>query len=80
MSDTFDLRYATKKDMNLLADSIEGFLNFTDDIIIYRNDLDEEMVERLKRARLYTRKKIIKKLRDGDRNLFKDEDEWTHLN
>lgn len=80
MSDTFDLSCVSKKDMNLLADSIENFLDFSEDIIIYRRDLDEKLVERLKRGRAYTRDTIIKKLRKGDKSLFKDEDEWVHLN
>ena len=76
--DVFDPDNISKEDMNRLADSIEDYLNFLQEIMVIPKEIIDEhgddIHEGIKRS-----KKLIKKLRNGDKSVFKDSDEWNSL-
>ncbi len=68
----------TKNDMENLADGIEEYLDCLKDIIIFPDELKREVKPKMKRA-MKTVEELIKKLRKGDKSVFKDEEEWTSI-
>ena len=78
MRDVFDPDNITKEDMNRLADSIEDYLNLLEEIMVIPKEIidecEDDINEGIKRSR-----KLIKKLRKGDKSVFKDSDEWNSL-
>lgn len=78
MRDVFDPDNISKEDMNRLADAIENYINLLEEIMIIPEEIIDEcgddVEEGIKRS-----KKLIKKLRNGDKSVFKDSDEWNSL-
>ena len=78
MRDVFDPDNISKEDMNRLADAIENYINLLEEIMIIPEEIIDEcgddVEEGIKRS-----KKLIKKLRNGDKSAFKDSDEWNSL-
>lgn len=70
----FDPDNICKKDMETLADHIEEYLNTLSEVMIIPRDMIEEHGKRIKRA-IEVTAKLIKKLRKGDKSVFKDMDE-----
>ena len=78
MRDVFDPDNISKEDMNRLADAIENYITLLEEIMIIPEEIIDEcgddVEEGIKRS-----KKLIKKLRNGDKSVFKDSDEWNSL-
>lgn len=70
----FDPDNICKKDMETLAGHIEEYLNTLKEVMIIPRDMIEEHGKRIKRA-IEVTAKLIKKLRKGDKSVFKDMDE-----
>lgn len=75
---TFDPHNIRQSDMNKLADAIEEYLNVLESVFIIPESLKHECEENIEEGIKRT-KKLIKKLRKGDTEVFKDEDEWNPL-
>ena len=75
-SDTFDPDNIKKEDMELLADHIEEYLNLFREVMVIPDELYEKYKDRIKESIKRT-EQLIKKLRKGDKSVFKDEDEWN---
>lgn len=67
-----------QSDMDRLADAIETYLHEFESVIILPQDLLEDHGDAMKRAIEMT-KKLIKKLRKGDRSVFKDSEDWNNV-
>lgn len=76
MKDTFDPEDITKEDMNKVADHIEGFLLVLKEIIYIPEELLDEHGKKIEKGISRT-EKLIKKLRKGDRSIFKDQEDWN---
>lgn len=76
--DVFDPDNISKEDMNRLADSIEDYLNFLEEIMVIPKEIIDECAEDIHEG-IKRSKKLIKKLRNGDKSVFKDSDEWNSL-
>lgn len=76
--DTFDPNDITKADMNKLADVFENYLDELLRVMIIPKDILDDCKKDIDEATKRVRK-LIKKLRKGDRSVFKDEDEWNSL-
>ena len=76
--DVYDPDSITKKDMDDFADGLERYLHVFQEIMIIpdeiKKDVGDEMEESIKIV-----KQLIKKLRKGDRSVFKDADEWNNI-
>jgi len=72
MFDAFDPNTATKEDMKKLADHIEEYLNNLEDVMIIPDDLIDEYGKQIQEGIMRT-KKLIKKLRKGDKSIFRDD-------
>ena len=71
MYNTFDPESVSKEDMKKLAEHIEEYIEQLKSVMIIPDDVaaehGDEIVEGLKRT-----KKLISKLKKGDRSVFKD--------
>lgn len=67
-----------QSDMDRLADAIETYLNELESVMIIPEDLLEDHGDEMKRSISLT-KKLIKKLRKGDRSVFKDPEDWNNV-
>lgn len=74
----FDPAHITKEDMRRVADHIEEYLEQLQDVMIIPDELIDECKEEIDEGIKRT-KKLIKKLRKGDRSVFKDVDDWNHI-
>lgn len=76
--DDFDPNDIRQEQMEFLADHIEEYLELLEEVMIIPDEImddhGDEIEEGIKRT-----KKLIKKLRKGDRSVFKDEDEWNSI-
>lgn len=74
----FDPRNITQYHMDKLADCIETFADLMGTIAIVQDGApkgtQEGLDEGLKRVKI-----LLKKLRKGDRRVFKDDEEWNDL-
>lgn len=74
----FDPDNIKKSDMNRLADVIEEYIDTLQSVMIIPDELldssEDKIHESIRRAN-----KLIKKLRNGDRSVFKDSDEWNYV-
>ena len=67
----------TRADMKKLADHIEEYVMVLQEVMIIPEEImhkEEEIKHAIKIVN-----KLIKKLRKGDKNVFKDADEWNSL-
>ena len=67
-----------QSDMDRLADAIETYLYELESVMIIPEDLLEDHGDEMKRSISLT-KKLIKKLRKGDRSVFKDPEDWNNV-
>jgi hypothetical protein len=75
----FDVNNIKQPDMNRLADDIEEYMIVLNKVMIIPEDMRKECEPLIKEGKKRT-EKLIKKLRKGDKSIFKDEDEWNPLN
>lgn len=73
MYDTFHIDNVTKEDMKNLAQQISQYLNELERSMIIPEELMDEYGNEIKEGIKRT-KKLIKKLKDGDKSVFKDFD------
>ena len=76
--DSFDPNNITKENMQYLADHIENHVNYFESIMIIPDEIRDECEKHINEGIKRT-KKLIKKLRKGDRSVFKDTDEWNSI-
>lgn len=74
----FDPDNITKQDMKNLADGIEGYLFVLKEIMVFPKEIQKEISKPMKES-IKVVEELVKKLRKGDKNVFKSEDEWTSL-
>jgi len=70
---TFDISNVTKDDMKDLAQQISQYLRELERSMIIPDEIMEEYGKEIEEGIRRT-KKLIKKLRDGDKSVFKDYD------
>lgn len=73
-NETFDPDNIKKEDMRKLADAIEEYRDNLLSVMVIPDEIMEDCKDRLKEG-LRRTEKLIKKLRKGDKSIFKDEDE-----
>lgn len=76
--DEFDPNDIRKEDMNYLADNIEEYVTQLEDVMIIPDEIIDECGDQIKEGIKRT-KKLIEKLRKGDKSVFKDADDWNSL-
>lgn len=74
MYNTFDISNVTKDDMKDLAQQISQYLRELERSMIIPDEIMEEYGKEIEEGIKRTRK-LIKKLRDGDKSVFKDYDD-----
>lgn len=68
----------TKEDMRKLADHIENYVDTLESVMIIPEPLVKEYGDRINSG-IKTTRKLIQKLRKGDRSVFKDEEDWSQV-
>lgn len=76
--ETFDISDIKKSDMNKLADAIEEYLEVLLEVMIIPDEILETHGDKINEG-IKRSKKLVKRLRKGDKSVFKDEDEWNNL-
>ena len=66
------------KDMKLLASSIEEYLDLLTDVMVIPDDIKQKYGKDIKEGIKIT-KKLIQRLRKGDRSVFKSKEEWEDI-
>jgi hypothetical protein len=74
MPNIFDPENVSKSDMNRLANVIEEYLDTLKSTMVIPDEIMKSDRKRLKNG-LEVTEKLIKKLRKGDRSVFKESDE-----
>lgn len=75
MYNTFDPENVTKEDMKNLAKHIEEYVDELESLMIIPDEILDEYGDQIKEGIKRTRK-LIARLRKGDRSVFKDTDEY----
>lgn len=75
----FNPSNVTKEDMKKLANHIEEYIDHLESVMIIPDELIEEYGKQIKEGLARTRK-LIKKLKKGDKSVFKDIDEESIFN
>ena len=74
----FDPDNIKREDMKKLANAIEDYISELESVMIIPDEIldscEDKIREGIKRSR-----KLIKKLRNGDKDIFKDSDEWNFI-
>ena len=78
MSKKFDPENIRKSDMIQLADSFEEYLGEFTEVMIIPEDINDKMKDNFSNG-ISVVEKLIKKLRKGDKSVFKSPDEWDSL-
>lgn len=68
----------SKEDMRKLADHIEKYIETLQEVMIIPEDLQKEYGERISHG-IKLSKKLIQKLRKGDKSVFKEQEEWNSI-
>ncbi len=71
----FDPRNITNKEMKNLADHFEEYTDQFFSIMVIPREIIDKTKEPIENSRKLV-SKLIKKLKEGDKNVFRDEDEW----
>lgn len=71
MYDTFDPENVSKDDMKKLAEHIEEYIEQLESVMIIPDDIADEYGKQIEEG-LKRTKKLISKLKKGDRSVFKD--------
>lgn len=74
----FDPSNIRQSDMDKLANAIEEYIHVLEDIMVIPQDIKKKYGKDIETG-LSESKKLIKKLRKGDKDVFKSEDEWNYL-
>lgn len=74
----FDPDNITSSDMKRLADAIEDYIELLEEVMIIPDELKDDYGDKIDKA-IERAKKLIKKLRHGDRSVFKEPDDWESL-
>lgn len=74
MYNTFDPENVSKEDMKNLANHIEEYVDELESLMIIPDEIMDEYGDQIKEGIKRTRK-LIAKLKKGDRSVFKDTDE-----
>ena len=74
----FDPDNIKKDDMIKLADAIDEYISLLTEVMVIPDDIERKYGDRIEES-IAISKKLIKKLRKGDKSVFKDEDEWNPL-
>lgn len=74
----FDPDNITRSDMDNLADGIERYVELLEEVMIIPDEIRKSIGKDINAA-LKVVKDLIKKLRKGDKSVFKDADEWNSL-
>ena len=74
----FDPDDITLEDMKKLADNIEEYLDVFREVMIIPEEIRKKDDGKVEKA-IEVIKKLIKKLRKGDKSVFKDSDEWNSI-
>lgn len=72
---SFDPENIRKEDMAKLAEIIEEYIDQLESVMIIPEDVMRKHGDKIKEA-IKRCKKLVKKLKKGDRSVFKDPDEW----
>lgn len=73
MTANFDPSNIKQSDMNLLADSLENYVNNLQSVMIIPDKISKKDQDKIKNGLMIT-KKLIKKLRKGDTSVFREID------
>lgn len=76
--DEFNPDNIRQTDMDRLADAIESYISELESVMVIPEDLLEDRGEKIERG-IKEIKKLIKKLRKGDRSVFKDASDWNNV-
>ena len=76
--DKFDPDDIRKEDMNHLADNIEEYITQLEEVMIIPDEMLDECEDQIKEG-IKRSKKLVQKLRRGDRSVFKDSDDWNNI-
>lgn len=76
--DEFDPRNITQAHMNKLATAIRTYIELMEDCAVFPSDMSNKVVKQYQAA-IKRAKKLLDKLEQGDRSVFKDEEEWNPL-
>ena len=68
----------SKEDMRKLADHIEKYIEVLEEVMIIPEDLQKEYGERINHG-IKISKKLIQKLRKGDKSVFKEQEDWNSI-
>jgi hypothetical protein len=74
----FDPDNISKEDMRKLAEHIEEYVDTLEEVMIIPEELQKEYGDRIHDGLKVTRK-LIEKLRKGDRSVFKDKEDWNSI-
>ena len=78
MFDTFDPENVSKTDMVRLAEHIEEYVDQLESIMIIPEDILEKHGDQIKEG-IRRAKKLINKLKKGDKSVFKDDEDRNSL-
>lgn len=76
--DEFNPDNIRQTDMDRLADAIESYISELESVMVIPEDLLEDRGEKIE-CGIKEIKKLIKKLRKGDRSVFKDASDWNNV-
>lgn len=76
--DEFNPDNIRQTDMDRLADAIESYISELESVMVIPEDLLEDRGEKIESG-IKEIKKLIKKLRKGDRSVFKDASDWNNV-
>ena len=79
MFDTFDPNNVSKEDMKALAKHIESYLEELESTMIIPEEVVSEKDAKQFKVAIELTRKLIKKLKKGDRSVFKDIDDDNPL-
>ena len=74
MYNTFDPDNVTKEDMIRLAKSIESYIEQLEDVMIIPEEIMDEYGKQIEKG-IERAKKLVSKLKKGDKSVFKDDDD-----
>ena len=78
MKERFDPQDIRQSDMDKLAEAIEEYISTFFEVMIIPDNLKDKYEDQINEGRRLS-EKLVKKLKKGDRSVFKDDDEWNFL-
>lgn len=76
--DEFDPNDIRREDMEFLAEHIQEYLELLEEVMIIPDEIMDEHGDDIKEGIKRT-KKLIEKLKKGDKSVFKDEEDWNSI-